>query len=304
MPSQPSQVLNFLWLNLDLSPKPDPEDGSIRRPLPHKYVENMRAAAEAHPSAEIDLWVDSQRLTEKQMDYLKAVIEDGLPNFHLKDLRSIPAYDNEKLYNQAETNPDWRGDQSTVIWRQVDAAKILISLQGKFDQTFFADMDKAHLDIESAEVQYRLDQNGLFIGSGYENQLWGLNNTTGRKFFEEYYVDALEAAYGGDNAWSTLLCKIGMEFDNKGVSPEVTSIDVKSDGGCATQPGHEGVGNNSWKQGNSDSPIVSAAQLTRVFNGLGETDDSPAPSSASAKGPAHESLVLAAKQKHHASATL
>src|SRR4051812_48194765 len=83
-----SQVLNFLWLNLDFPAPPDPEKG-IRQPLPEKYIKNVRKAGNAHPTAEVDLWVDGQRLTEKQMKYLKLSIEDGLENVHLRDLRSI-----------------------------------------------------------------------------------------------------------------------------------------------------------------------------------------------------------------------
>ena len=82
------------------------------------------------------------------MTYLREALEQGRPNVQLKDLRSIPEYDKEPLYNEAETDPHWRdGGQASLIWRQVDAAKILVSLQGNYDQTFFADLDHAHLGI-------------------------------------------------------------------------------------------------------------------------------------------------------------
>ena len=59
-----SQVLNFLWLNLDLPAPPDLPDGSIREPLPPRYINNVRKAGEAHPETQVVLWVDSKRLTE------------------------------------------------------------------------------------------------------------------------------------------------------------------------------------------------------------------------------------------------
>ncbi len=126
-----TQVLNFLWLNLDLPAPPDPEDGSIRQPLPAHYIDSVREAGKRHRNAEVDLWVDSQRLTPKQMAYLKVSLEQDLKNVHLKDLRGILAYDSERLYNEAEKDSGWRDDcdQASLIWRQVDAAKILISLQ-------------------------------------------------------------------------------------------------------------------------------------------------------------------------------
>src|SRR5262249_40393716 len=151
------------------------------QPLPANYIENVRRAAATNPSAEIMLWVDSKRLTERQLSYLKNAIEEGHPNAHLKDLRDIPAYSQQPLYNQAETESTWRAEgQTALIWRQVDAAKVLVSLQGNFDQTFFCDLDHAHLKINSSPVQRALKKHGLFVGStgdsqyvSIENQLWG-----------------------------------------------------------------------------------------------------------------------------------
>ncbi len=273
----PSQVLNFLWLNLDFPAPPDPEDGSIRRPLPEEYINNLRGAGKAHPAAEVDFWVDSLRLTEKQMAYLKTVVEDGLPNVHLKDLRGIPAYDKEPLYNEGERDRFWRDDEQTLIWRQVDAAKILVSLQGDFDQTFFADFDKAHLDIESKEVQKRLHDHHMFIGSGHENQLWGLDKTR-RGFFEEYYAEALRVAYDGDNAWSTLCSKVERVLqDKEKVSFKETCIFLDDKGGWATQPGHEWTGVDSWygEEERKESPFISAKELTGVFNAHNINDNNP-----------------------------
>ena len=163
--AQKSQAVNFLWLNLDCPAKPDPADGSIRKPLPEEYIENVREAGRRYPDAEIRFWVDSKRLTEKQMKYLQCIVEADVQNVHVRDLREIPAYESEKLYNESETNEHCRASYKSKIWLQVDTAKILISLQGDFDQSFFADLDHAHLDIGSQEVQAMLDKHGLMIGS-------------------------------------------------------------------------------------------------------------------------------------------
>ncbi len=244
-----SQVLNFLWLNLDLPAKPDPEDGSIRKPLPEEYIENVRAAGKRHPQAEIDLWVDSKRLTEKQMAYLKAVTEIDRPNVHIKDLRTIPAYNNEKLYNEGETNENWRVAWSGKIWLQVDAAKILISLQGNFDQSFFADLDHAHLDIESKEVQKMLGRHGLMIGSAFEggasieNQLWGFEPRQ-RVFFEQYYERAVQSAYNGFNGFGDLCSMVsGFKDGDHPVPEHEICLPIGSKGlAHAIQPGHEWSG--------------------------------------------------------------
>ncbi len=257
-----SQVLNLMWLNLELPPKPDPEDGTIRQPLPAKYIENARNAGWKNPKAQVVLWVDSKRLTEKQMAYLKEAVELGRPNVRLKDLRSIPAYDNEQLYNEGETNPNWRnGAQSSLIWRQVDAAKILISLQGNFDQTFFADMDYAHMNLKSSEVQDMLKNPGLFIGSGFENQLWGFTRER-RGFFEDYYTAALKVAYGGSNAWALLLNKIGDLQNKEDLQQTKLWLEINNDNTSAEHPGSE---LRDGHESTNKPSVISASLLTKAF---------------------------------------
>ncbi len=111
--SMNTQALNFLWLGLDLPAKPDPEDGSIRLPLPEEYIGNVREAGRRHPHADVHLWVDSRRLTAKQLDYLEAVVEDEMPNVHLKDLCSIPGVAQMKsFYSRPETRKNWRSGRA------------------------------------------------------------------------------------------------------------------------------------------------------------------------------------------------
>ena len=273
-----SRVLNFIWLNLDLPAPLDPEDGSIREPLPKKYIENVRKAGAVHPSAQIVLWVDSQRLTLRQMDYLRLSIEDGRPNVHLQDLRTITAYDQEPLYNQAEINPDWRRSQDGLIWCQVDAAKVLVSLQGNFDQVFFADLDHAHLDIVSRQVQGALKKYGMFIGAAglmIENQTWGFNRRR-IDFFERYYATALESAHKSMNAWEDLIYQVKDELvRGEGIPLEKVCIHIEGDGSQAEQTGHQ------WRTGygtQTTAPVlIPNRQLHEIFNkGRGDNqDDAP-----------------------------
>lgn len=264
-----SQVFNFLWLNLDIPPKPDPGDGTIREPLPLKYIANARKAALENPATDILLWVDSKRLTEKQFFFLQESLSEDIPNIHLKDLRSIPGYAREALYDMPETNPNWRnGGQTSVIWRQVDAAKVLISLQGDYDQSFFADLDHAHLGINSKQVQDMLDKRGLMIGSageGYhsvENQLWGFNRSR-REFFETYYVTALKDAYSGRNAWNSLVSKVDKELlKRERLSIEEVVLPIGGDGTSAEQTGHEFRDG----YGKSKASVVEKDELARLFN--------------------------------------
>ncbi len=218
-----TQSLNFLWLGLDLPAKPDPEDGSIRLPLPEEYIGNVREAGKRHPRADINLWFDSRRLTQKQWDYLEAVVEDEMPNVHVRDLCSIPEYANEELYSRPETRKDWRsGGYVGVVWLQVDAAKILIHLQGDYDQHFFADLDHAHIDIESDKVQKMLSKHGMLIGASseysscLENQLWGFVRSR-KKFFKIIMM----------KAWK---CRIGdrspMRLCTQGLTANLMSLNI------------------------------------------------------------------------------
>lgn len=250
----PSRAFHFLWLNLDLPAPPDPADGSLRAPLPPKYIDNVRMAGSSNPGTDIMLWVDSKRLTERQFAFLKTAIETDRPNVYLKDLRDIPAYDREPLYNQGETDQHWRNSgQNALIWRQVDAAKVLVSLQGNYDQAFFSDLDHAHMGIANRTMQDMITKNGLMIGSAeyfgisIENQLWGFNRRR-REFFTQYYDDALKAAYDGQNGWRALVNKVEKELQIKeGLELTDFCLRVTDDCSRAEQPGH------SWRTGRGDT---------------------------------------------------
>ncbi len=249
----------------------------------------MREAGIRHPQAEMVLWVDSKRLTEKQMAYLKQSIEEGLPNVHLKDLRSIRAYGRQHLYNKAEKNSKWRNcGQTAVIWRQVDAAKILVSLQGNYDQTFFADLDHAHLDIGSRKIQGMLKNHGLMIGSSnsyyasLENQLWGFDRSR-EKFFKQYYTKALIAAYLHQNAYSTLLRKVRKDIVKKEKIPsEEICLLIDSDGTSASQPGSRFSDGYSKK---ANPSLISTGKLATTFNANNQNEEGAASVAAGLSAP-------------------
>jgi hypothetical protein len=266
-----SQALNFLWLNLDLPAPPDPEDGSIREPLPRKYVESIRRAGKDNPNADVMLWVDSKRLTRRQMEFLKAALEEGRPNVHLKNLRALNKYRHNPLYNERESNANWRnGGKHSLIWRQVDAAKVLISLQGDYDQTFFCDLDYARLPIGGKEIQGMLQKHHFMVGSGdnsckssIENQLWGFERSR-KPFFESYYEAALQKAAEGENAWGVLCDKVRGELhDKEGIPLPEICFPFANDGSQAEHTGHE------WRNGNQKKTApatIPGKELTRLFN--------------------------------------
>jgi hypothetical protein len=247
-----TRVLNFMWLNLDFWP-----DGSVTLPMPAKYIDNVIKAGKQNEDkdADIVLWVDKKRMTPRQWEFLQtALAEQGGANVHLKDLREIPEYAEADLFNKAETNPHWRDiSQSSLIWRQVDVAKILISLQGNYAQTFFADLDHAHVEIGSTDVQGMLKKDGLMVGSydsrtsSIENQLWGFERHM-RWFFEEYFAEALQAADEGKNAYEILRNRIKAMEEEGFLKMEDICLLINNDGTEAYQPGHR------WRTGIAPPP--------------------------------------------------
>lgn len=235
------------------------EPEKFREPLPPKYLENILKAGTANPETSVRLWVDSTLLTEKQLSYLSDSIKHSTAaNVSLQDLRSIPDFQKESLFNQAHRESNWRDtEKNAVIWRQVDAAKILISLQGNFDQVFYADLDYANIPVDSKPIQNLLKNHGvLFRGFvqndkvgpsdkvGFENQLWGFEQRR-KPFFESLYRRTLKSAHNNQIGYRDFVAHIQTELvEQEGINPKEIYYVGNHDGSNAWHPGHP------WSHGN------------------------------------------------------
>lgn len=183
------------------------------QPIRDSIMVNIQDIARQNPLADVRLWVDSVRMNTRQRGWLADTLEASTGNnLSIRDLRDIPHYRTEPLY-QDEDKSNWRNDCMKVspIWRQVDAAKVLIGLQGDYVQSFYSDLDVSDLVIESEEVQRKLSEKGLLLRGlkhegkiNWENQLFGFNER-GREFFERLYKKTLEYGYKGLNGYHALL---------------------------------------------------------------------------------------------------
>lgn len=206
-----ARVLNFIWINLDFPAQAAVDsDAPFRRPMPPEYLAGVAKAGANNPDTAVRLWVDQKRLSAAQISFLQDHLSGSSANVALADLRSIPAYDREPLYNKPETSRFWRDEKKSLIWRQVDAAKVLVCLQGNFDQVFFADMDLASIKTGAEDLQKKLGAHGIFVNQGpdyplIENQMWGFDRARRLGFFEELYKDTLDQAYKGENGWMSLV---------------------------------------------------------------------------------------------------
>ena len=159
-----TKAYNLLWVAPRL-----PEQGDLRYlnskpPMPAKTVENVRGIAQGNRGVDVRLWVDSERITAEQYGWLERMTENcPSRNLSLLDLRMIAEYQEEELYRQPDTNLDWRANKQSLIWRQVDAARILVCLQGDYDQTFYSDADIRNLRVNARKVQRPMQKYGMLF---------------------------------------------------------------------------------------------------------------------------------------------
>jgi hypothetical protein len=193
------KALNLLWIY----PEFLSGDKEYFQPIPDKTIENIFFVCGQNPAIDVRLWIDKQRLTLQQINFIKS-LEELCPskNLIVRDLREISAYASEPLFNKSDSSSDWRWNKHSLIWQQVDAARILACLDGSYDQSFYADADITNLKIENQIIQSIMRNHGLILAGGvgstgyawYENQMFGFTPTH-RDFFEALYKRSLEDAY-------------------------------------------------------------------------------------------------------------
>lgn len=207
-----SQVYNLLWIPRELPAEFSPGKTSYQ-PFPREYFDNALAIAALNPDVEVHLWIDSSRMdaTTKRIlenDLKKAGDEGRHPgNIVVRDLQEIPDY-KHGIFNQRAPQEElinWRNDpqKNSLIWRQIDLAKILICKQGNYDQVFFSDLDCTNFKVNSPDVQAAMTKHGMVLGGEIdpttteetlENQLLGFDNRTRRGFLELLFKEAMKDA--------------------------------------------------------------------------------------------------------------
>ena len=196
----PTQCLNYVWLGDTFARADEP----YKDPMPPGYVPNLIQTAATNPHVDIYIWVDYRRLTKQQLGFFQHAVAQCLSaNVSIRDLLTIPGYRNEPLYQGEEANKDWRGLKHSLIWRQVDAARVLVCIASlaSYDQVFYADWDITNLDINSDVIQRPVLQHGIVVSGKpdrwhspcIENQMMGF----GRKqcvFMNDLYCTTIEDA--------------------------------------------------------------------------------------------------------------
>jgi Fe-S cluster assembly scaffold protein SufB len=177
---------NLLWI----TPK---RHKPRETPLSQTVQESIEDIAMRNDKADILLWTDSRRLSTQQQKLLCAWKKPR--NIQLHDLQKLTAYARSTFYNTEDKNKNWRKYKDSLIWQQVDSARILVAINCPHEQVFYADTDINNFTTHTPEVQNKLAKKGiLFNGHAtsrnseplIENQLFGFDNR-GRHWFEQLY---------------------------------------------------------------------------------------------------------------------
>lgn len=182
-----------------VAPQLPPTD-RFYQPIPDRTVENMLGIAERNEGVDVRLWVDSRRITGTQREWIEEKAGNcPSQNMSLLDLCSIPEYANEPLYAQPDINPDWRRYKASLIWQQVDAARILVCLAGLeegYQQVVYSDADITNMVIDSKIVQRKFKDSGIIISAselvGYENGLFGFERRR-QEWCKQLYEETLNS---------------------------------------------------------------------------------------------------------------
>lgn len=239
----PTKAYNLLWI----APTFPASGEEFRQPIPDQTIENMYGIAGRNPITDVQLWIDSKRMTDTQMGWLEEMVGNcQYGNMALRNFRDVPEYGNNSLYNQPDNSPNWRFDKHSLIWRQVDAARILACLQSAHDQVFYSDADITNLVVDSNEVQSRLKKHGIILAGAvdeksgypwYENQLFGFDARK-RGFFRALYSRTLQdVAMKRENGYGSYLDLINSELKGReGIDTREIVFQARFDGTVALHP--------------------------------------------------------------------
>jgi hypothetical protein len=201
-------TLNYLWLR--------PAENCQRAVkktediIPPFLVQNILENREINraPDIQLQFWHNPEHFPVNATNVLMKIASSGIK---LMDLRSLSDYTREPLYAYQDTAPDALKNQNSLLWRQIDAAKILIMMRSlpEDGQAISSDMDIKGIDVHSPKVQNPLSMYGVLLGAhgtfnrrlGYdcmENQLLGMDDRQ-KSFFQETYEDTLRMATRAKN---------------------------------------------------------------------------------------------------------
>ncbi len=218
--ANPTKSYNLMWI----PPTYPLQRELFTQPMSEKTATNIKRIAKQNLGADVQLWIDSKRMSNSQMRWLEKMVGNhSSHNLSLQDLRDLSEYHNWQFYNQPDKNPFWRLDKNSLIWRQVDTARLLVCIRDNHDQVFYSDADVTNLVVNSDEVQDKLKKHGMLVMGDiscmgypyYENGLFGFDERR-RDFFKILYDQTLtDVVQKERNGYSTFVDFINGELRYK-----------------------------------------------------------------------------------------
>lgn len=236
---------NLLWLGIRIKSEQDREK-EFQMPFSKDKLDNIARISQENPNVDVRLWIDSRRHSKAQVEwFMNLPRELGFQNLVVVDLSDVEDYRREELFYQSEQNAYWRdGRKDSLIWRQVDVAKLLVCTEGDYDRVFYSDLDDV-LDIDSEDVISKIERNGFVVCGvfhddkkpGIENQCFGFDRSKKENFVRLFYLTR-EKAYQGENGYMTFGNEVRrwMEGDIESVC-----VRVEHSGVLAWHPDESGI---------------------------------------------------------------
>lgn len=201
-------MLNYLWLNSQI-PK-----SKAHGKIPEFLVQNLFKIRSLNPDVNFSFWHNPNHFNLYGQTQLASIAGEVIT---LCDINEHQEFVNCPLFrHEIVTESD-----QLYKWRQVDLAKVLVAsiTLSSSEQTFFSDLDIAHLIVDSPEVQAPMLKHGLIVGVGrllkkvdFENQFFGFDQRN-KGFLQKLLVRTLMATTiaDGDNGYHALLSTLKRE---------------------------------------------------------------------------------------------
>ena len=152
--------------------------------IPSGPLANLAGVIKQNQETETDvvLWVDKNGCTEEQITNLRAELA-GAGKFQIRDLNEIDCYNKHPLFKQQRDAKDCIRDidSSSVFWRQIELAKILILLhtirEDKYDYSCCSDLDVGNYNISKDETLKEVGIRIAWCLEHFENYFMAVSQT-------------------------------------------------------------------------------------------------------------------------------
>ncbi len=149
-------IMNYVWIN---ARKTIRDETTPLCCVPLHYIDNAIENARKNPTVDTRLWVDHDMLDRQSLSYLQDhLAASGARNLTLHDLRAIPSYAQNSLFDP---------DKPKNIWLRVDLARLLAVRhclsEADAEDVFYSDFDINGMFLNHPNKTKSLNETGLAL---------------------------------------------------------------------------------------------------------------------------------------------